>query len=69
MRLQKGEDLLVIHGKYLDEMMSNENQRIMNTHNELMKSNYAEIEMGKKKESSIITSNNEEDNKWVKFRI
>ena len=63
MRLQKGEDLLVIHGKYLDEMMSNENQRIMNTHNELMKSNYAEIEMGKKKESSIITSNNEEDNK------
>ena len=60
-RLQKGQDLLVIHGKYLDQMMSYENQRIINTQNELMKSNYTEIEMGKKKESSIIPSNNEED--------
>ena len=62
-RLQKGHDLLVIHGKYLDSMMSNENNRILNTHKELMKSNYTEIEMGKKKESSIIPSNNEEENK------
>jgi hypothetical protein len=62
-RLQKGHDLLAIHGKYLENMISNENNRIANTHNELMKSNYAEIEMGKKKESSIIPSNNEEENK------
>ena len=61
MRLQKGQDLLVIHGKYLDIMMANENQRIYNTNNELMKSNYSEIEMGQKKESNIIPSNNEED--------
>ena len=62
-RLQKGHDLLVIHGKYLDSMMANENNRILNTHKELlMKSNYTEIEMGKKKLSSIIPSNNEEEN-------
>ena len=60
-RLQKGQDLLVIHGKYLDQMMSFENQRIINTQNELMKNNYSEIEMGKKKESSIIPSNNEDE--------
>ena len=63
MRLQKGQDLLVIHGKYLDIMMANENQRIYNTNNELMKSNYSEIEMGNKKECNIIPKNNEEDNK------
>ena len=62
-RLQKGQDLLVIHGKYLEQMMSFENQRILNTQNELMKSNYSEIEMEKKKESSIIPSTNEEDKK------
>ena len=44
-------------------MMSFENQRILNTQNELMKSNYSEIEMEKKKESSIIPSTNEEDKK------
>ena len=60
-RLQKGQDLLVIHGKYLDQMMSFENQRIINTQNELMKSNYSEIELEKKKESSIIPSNNEDE--------
>ena len=60
-RLQKGQGLLVIHGKYLETMMTNENQRILNTQNELMKSNYSEIEMGQKKESNIIPSNNEED--------
>ena len=59
-RLQKGQDLLVIHGKYLDSMMSFENQRILNTQNELMKSNYTEIEMGKKKESNIIPNTNED---------
>ena len=63
MRLQKGQNLLVIHGKYLDTMMTNENQRIFNTNNELMKSYYTDIEMVKKKESNIIPSNNEEDNK------
>ena len=62
-RLQKGQDLLVIHGKNLEQMMSFENQRIINTQNELMKSNYTEIELGKKKESSIIPSNNDENNK------
>ena len=62
-RLQKGQDLLVIHGKNLEQMMSFENQRIINTQNELMKSNYTEIELEKKKESSIIPSNNDEDNK------
>ena len=60
-RLQKGQDLLVIHGKNLEQMMSFENQRIINTQNELMKSNYTEIEMGKKKECNIITNNNEEN--------
>ena len=62
-RLQKGQDLLVIHGKYLDDMMTFENQRILNTQNEIIKSNYSEFEMGKKKESNIIPSNNEEENK------
>ena len=62
-RLQKGQDLLVIHGKNLEQMMSFENQRIINTQNELMKNNYTEIELEKKKESSIIPSNNDEDNK------
>ena len=44
-------------------MMTFENQRILNTQNEIIKSNYSEFEMGKKKESNIIPSNNEEENK------
>ena len=44
-------------------MMSFENKKTINTQNELMKNNYTEIELEKKKESSIIPSNNDEDNK------
>lgn len=61
-RLQKGQDLLVIHGKNLEQMMTFENKRILNIKNEIMKSKYSEIEMGVK-ESSIIPSNDEENKK------
>ena len=59
-RLQKGQELLVIHGKYLDKMMSNENEKIINTQNEIKKN--MEIEL-RKKEASIQQNLYDEDKK------
>ena len=59
-RLQKGQELLVIHGKYLDKMMSNENEKIINTKNEIKKN--MEIEL-RKKEASIQQNLYDEDKK------
>ena len=61
-RLQRGQELLVIHGKYLEQMISNENQKIIDTQNLILQSKYSEIEMSNSKPSNIIPSNNE-DNK------
>ena len=59
-RLQRGQELLVIHGKYLEQMISNENQKIIDTQNMILQSKYSEIELISKP-SNIITSNEEEN--------
>ncbi len=61
-RLQRGQELLVIHGKYLEQMISNENQKIIDTQNLILQSKYSEIELSNSKPSNIIT-NNSENNK------
>ena len=61
-RLQRGQELLVIHGKYLEQMISNENQKIINTQNLILQSKYSEIELSNSKPSNIIP-NNDENNK------
>ena len=57
-RLQRGQELLVIHGKYLEQMISNENQKIIDTQNLIIQSKYSEIELSNNKQSNIIHSNN-----------
>ena len=57
-RLQRGQELLVIHGKYLEQMISNENQKIIDTQNLIIQSKYSEIELSNNKQSNIIPSNN-----------
>ena len=61
-RLQRGQELLVIHGKYLEQMISNENQKIIDTQNLILQSKYSEIELSNSKPSNIIT-NTDENNK------
>ena len=61
-RLQRGQELLVIHGKYLEQMISNENQKIIDTKNLILQSKYSEIELSNSKPSNIIP-NNDENNK------
>ena len=61
-RLQRGQELLVIHGKYLEQMISNENQKIIDTQNLILQSKYSEIELSNSKPSNIIT-NADENNK------
>ena len=58
-RLQRGQELLVIHGKYLEKMISNENQKIIDTQNLILQSKYSEIEMSNSKPSNIIPINEE----------
>ena len=58
-RLQRGQELLVIHGKYLEQMISNENQKIIDTQNLILQSRYSEIELSNSKPSNIIPSNDE----------
>ena len=58
-RLQRGQELLVIHGKYLEQMISNENQKIIDTQNLILQSKYSEIEMSNSKPSNIIPSTEE----------
>ena len=58
-RLQRGQELLVIHGKYLEQMISNENQKIIDTQNLILQSKYSEIELSNSKPSNIIPSNDE----------
>lgn len=58
-RLQRGQELLVIHGKYLEQMISNENQKIIDTQNLILQSKYSEIELSNSKPSNIITNNSE----------
>ncbi len=60
-RLQRGQELLVIHGKYLEQMISNENQKMIDSQNLILQSKYSEIELGNSKLSNIITNN--DDNK------
>ena len=47
-RLQRGQELLVIHGKYLEQMMANENKKISDTQKVMMctPTNYSQIEIG-----------------------
>ena len=61
-RLQRGQELLVIHGKYLEQMMSNENQKIIDTQNLILQSKYSEIELSNSKPSNIIPSSNSDTN-------
>ena len=61
-RLQRGQELLVIHGKYLEQMISNENQKIIDTNNLILQSKYSEIELSNSKQSNIIPSNDENNN-------
>ena len=58
-RLQRGQELLVIHGKYLEQMISNENQKIIDTQNLILQSKYSEIELSNSKPSNIISLNDE----------
>ena len=58
-RLQRGQELLVIHEKYLEQMISNENQKIIDTQNLILQSKYSEIEMSNSKPSNIIPSTEE----------
>ena len=58
-RLQREQELLVIHGKYLEQMISNENQKIIDTQNLILQSKYSEIELSNSKPSNIITNNSE----------
>ena len=71
-RLQRGQELLVIHGKYLEQMMANENKKISDTQKVMMctPTNYSQIEIGTinsdegeedlKKTGSLIPSSYEE---------
>ena len=58
-RLIKGEELLVIHGKILENMVNNENQKIIETQNEIRKN--MEIEL-RKNEANIRQEMYGEDN-------
>ena len=62
-RLQRGQELLVIHGKYLEQMISNENQKIIDTKNLILQSKYSEIELSNSSKPSNIIPNTDENNK------
>ena len=56
-RLQIGQELLVIHGKYWETMISNEMQKIMDTRNIMLQNKNTEIELNNAKLSNIIPNN------------